>query len=85
MSVLSPLSGVKRKACAHSEQMFSALPLKPDIAEYGRHVRFVPIAEVREVYISLFGRCSQTRMSRLILTFACVTGLPKFAYLIDAY
>jgi hypothetical protein len=21
--------------------MFSALPLKPDIAEYGRHVRFV--------------------------------------------
>jgi hypothetical protein len=23
--------------------MFSALPLKPDIADYGRHVRFVPI------------------------------------------
>jgi hypothetical protein len=23
--------------------MFSALPLKPDIAEYGQHVRFVPI------------------------------------------
>jgi hypothetical protein len=23
--------------------MFSALPLKPDIAKYGRHVRFVPI------------------------------------------
>src|SRR4029077_4463653 len=22
--------------------MFSALPLKPDVAEYGRHVRFVP-------------------------------------------
>jgi hypothetical protein len=48
-------------------------------------VRFVPLAEVREVYISLFGRCSQTRMWRLILTFAYVTGLPKFAYLIDAY
>jgi hypothetical protein len=28
---------------AQREQMFSALPLKPDIAEYGRHVRFVPI------------------------------------------
>jgi len=28
------------------EQMFSALPLKPDIAEYGRHVRFVPSADI---------------------------------------
>ncbi len=56
-----------------------------DIALRTRHVRFVPLAEVREVYISLFGRCSQTRMWRLILTFAYVTGLPKFAYLIDAY
>jgi hypothetical protein len=26
-----------------ASQMFSALPLKPDIAEYGRHVRLVPI------------------------------------------
>jgi len=25
--------------------MFSALPLKPDIAEYGRHVGFVPIPD----------------------------------------
>src|SRR5437899_3705602 len=28
---------------AQREQMFSALPLKPDIAENGRHVRLVPI------------------------------------------
>jgi hypothetical protein len=27
--------------------MFSALPLKPDIAEYGRHVRLVPPADVK--------------------------------------
>jgi hypothetical protein len=26
--------------------MFSALPLKPDIAKYGRHVCFVPTTEV---------------------------------------
>src|SRR5258706_698929 len=31
---------------AQCEQMFSALPLRADIAEYGRHVRFVPEAEV---------------------------------------
>jgi len=28
---------------AQREHMFSALPLKPDLAEYGRHVRLVPI------------------------------------------
>jgi hypothetical protein len=27
---------------AQREQMFSALALKPDIAEYGRHFRLVP-------------------------------------------
>ena len=27
---------------AQREQMLSAWPLKPDIAEYGRHVRLVP-------------------------------------------
>jgi hypothetical protein len=27
---------------AQREQMFSALPLKPDIVEYGQHVRLVP-------------------------------------------
>jgi hypothetical protein len=27
--------------------MFSALPLKPDIAEYGRHFRFVPTTDIQ--------------------------------------
>ena len=31
---------------ARSEHMFSALPLKADVAQRGRHVRLVPTAEV---------------------------------------
>src|SRR6478609_6971544 len=38
---LTSASGQNGKA--QCEQMFSALPLKPDIAEYGPHVRLVPI------------------------------------------
>jgi hypothetical protein len=41
-SVDNVCSGVKT-GNTRCEQMFSALPLKADIAEYGRHVRFVPI------------------------------------------
>jgi hypothetical protein len=34
---------------AQCEQMFSALPLKADVAQRGRHVRFVPKPEVEVV------------------------------------
>jgi hypothetical protein len=39
------------------EQMFSALPPKPDIAQCGRHVRFVSFAIFcTEIYSTLFNR-----------------------------
>jgi hypothetical protein len=40
--------------------MFSALPLKPDIAEYGRHVRFVPLPEVAVSFDHLVGGCQKS-------------------------
>jgi len=31
---------------AHYEHMFSALPLRADLAQYSRHVRFVPGGDI---------------------------------------
>jgi hypothetical protein len=45
---------------AQREQMFSALPLKPDIAEYGRHVRFVPGAVFGRSGFSSASACLKT-------------------------
>src|SRR6267142_1828293 len=38
---------------AHCEDMFSALPLRADIAHCGRHVRFVPRTDIRHASQSL--------------------------------
>jgi hypothetical protein len=41
--------GWVKKRNAHCEQMFSALPLIADLAQCGRHVRFVPCTHSRVV------------------------------------
>src|SRR5260221_2425594 len=51
-------SWVKRRN-TRCEQMFSALPPRPDIAQCGRHVRFVPQAEVNDLFDHLVGTAEQ--------------------------
>jgi len=41
---LSRFVGGSKAEKLNASKCFPLLPLKPDIAEYGRHVRFVPIA-----------------------------------------
>jgi hypothetical protein len=40
---------------AQCEHMFSALPLRADIAQQSRHVRFVPISEVIRLFNHFVG------------------------------
>src|SRR5258707_15437973 len=40
---------------AQCEHMFSALPPKADVAQRGRHVRFVPLPEVARLFDHLVG------------------------------
>jgi hypothetical protein len=47
--------------------MFSALPLKADIAQCGRHVRFVPIRD----------SCAAARQDRYSITSSARTNTPK--------
>ena len=49
-------SGMVKTGKAQREQMFSALPLKADIEQRGRYVRFVPIAERHQVHASMHAK-----------------------------
>jgi hypothetical protein len=44
--LIKRMSALGQTGNTRREQMFSALALKADIAQCGRHVRFVPTAEV---------------------------------------
>src|SRR5882757_9320036 len=65
---------LRRTQC---EQMSSELPLKADIAQYGRHVSKVPISEVRGPFHSAADGCSFCSLS-------CQRNVPKSRELMAA-
>src|SRR5258705_9407440 len=72
-------------ANTRGEQMFSALPPKPDIAQCSRHVRNVPNSEVTKGYsITLSARASSDVGSSRSSAFA-VFKLMISSYLVGAW
>jgi hypothetical protein len=55
------MSGLGQIGKAQCEQMFSALPLREDIARRSRHVCLVPITEVADSFDYLVGLPEQRR------------------------